>query len=105
MWNDKITLIDYPEYSNDYSESLNDFDASVERTVFADVRSTTRNEFYNFGVSENRPQFVVRINRFEYNGELYCRYKNKIYSIVREYPIGTKYVELTLAPEIGGSIR
>lgn len=99
MWNDELTLIRYSDKISDISEHTNGI--AEEITVLADVSSVTRTEFYKYASPENKPEYTVRLNKIDYDGQYYCKLRDKEYSIVRTYEVDRDIIELTLAKKRG----
>ena len=98
MFNDEITLI---AQNNTYNKAGDKQENRVETTVLCEVRSTTRNEYYNYGDNENRPEYVVTLNSCEYNGETEVMFNNRKYRVTRTYIVDRDTIELTLSRRIG----
>lgn len=101
MWNDEITLISYPDYEDNYHYHYDDEENAKEVTLLAQVRSATRYEYSIFGNLENIPEYIVTVNKCEYENQHICRFRNEYYSIERQYEIDNLYIELTLVRNVG----
>lgn len=66
----------------------------TSREVYAQVRSVTRNEFFEGGRNGLNPQYQFTVFRGEYNGEIVCRYMGEQYAIYRTYIADGDYIEL-----------
>lgn len=96
MWNEQIVLISYPDYEDSYHYHYDDEENAIEITLLAQVRSVTRYERSLFGNLENVPEYVVTLNKCEYDNQNICKFRNEFYSIERQYEIDELYIELTL---------
>lgn len=93
MFNDELTLISYTVENDKIGNPIKN---KTERTILADVRSCTRNEFYNYGDAERRPEYIVTINDCEYQNEVDAVFKGDPYNVLRTYKNGRDLIELTL---------
>lgn len=60
--------------------------AETKRTVFCDVYSVSRDEYFRALDNKVRPSFVFRLADYaEYKGEKICEYENVRYAVVRTY--------------------
>lgn len=98
MFNDTLTLL---PYTIERDELGNPKKIKTEKQVLCSVESATRYEFYNYGVADRRPEFVVTINKCEYGGETDCIFRGENYNISRVYEVDRDLIELTLDKEIG----
>lgn len=74
------------------------FDApsEIRRTVFCEVSSVGRNEFYQAMKNDLKPSFVfVLADEAEYKGEKICEYEGTRYRIIRTY-VDRQRIELTV---------
>ena len=94
MFNDELTLISYEIVPDKIG---NQKKIQTKKTILCNVQSTTRNEFYNFGDSELRPEYVAEINECEYECEHEAEFKGEQYVIERTYKVGRDVLELTLS--------
>lgn len=79
---DVITLVAYTKEQDAYGVERV---TPVTRDVFAQVHSTTRQEFYEAGRNGLNPSFMFTIFAGDYGGETECRYNGEQYSIYRTY--------------------
>lgn len=72
------------------------------RDVLVNTRSATRLEFYSGGDHDFRPEYVVRMNKIEYDGEVDCTFRGKEYKITRAFEDFDEYdlIELTLSRKL-----
>lgn len=65
------------------------------RTVFCEVRSITRSEFFDAGRNGMNPSLEFLVFAGDYEGESIVEYEGKRYAIYRTYIVpGTDYIEL-----------
>lgn len=71
----------------------------TSRTVFCEVKSVTRSEYYLAASAGLAPEFVFGLSDIaEYNGEKLCEFKGERYKVVRSYRNGDA-IELTVQRE------
>lgn len=97
MFDDELTLI---SYSVEPDSIGNEKKKAVQKTILCSVESTTRTEFYNYGDSELRPEYVATINACEYENEVEALFKGEQYVITRTYKVDRDLMELTLSRRI-----
>ncbi len=89
---DVITLISITQAKNDYGVWEKTL---TETEVLCQVRSITRQEYFEAGRGGLNPSFLFIIFAGNYNGESICRFHGDQYSIYRSYHVpGTDYLEL-----------
>lgn len=66
------------------------------RPALCQLRSVTRYEFYNYGIADRRPEYVVVVNRWDYGNEVECVFEGIVYNISRIYELDEDLLELTL---------
>lgn len=70
--------------------------APLTTTVFAEVRSVTRSEFYRAKENGIEPTYIFRLTDYaDYHGEKIAIFENKRYRVVRSYANGQS-IELTV---------
>lgn len=97
MFNDELILI---KKNNTYDKAGDKQSHLVETTLLCEVRSTTRNEFYNYGDNELRPEYIATINSCEYQNEKKALFRGNEYNITRVYELDRDTTELTLSRRI-----
>ena len=97
MFNDKLELISYSIVPDEIG---NQKKVKASKTILCSVQSATRTEFYNYGDSELRPEYVVTINSCEYEDETLAFFRDKQYTITRTYKSERDLLELTLSRSI-----
>lgn len=96
---DIITLIRQHRYRDDYG--VEQVAGESKRTVFCDVQSTSRAEFFSAMQAGLKPSLIVQINPIEYHSETIAEYNGKRYSIYRTYRKNIDGLELYLQEEVG----
>lgn len=76
------------------------------RTVYADLRSVRREEFYKAAAAGKAAAAIFAVHPEDYRGETAIRYRGRLYDVLRSYAKGGE-VELTCrnlstAPGKGG---
>lgn len=94
----QITLLSATYETDDIGQEL---ETLTETTVFCDVRSISRDEFFEAGRNGLNPAFQVTMNRYEYNGEKECIYNDVKYGIYRSYVGRGENIELYLEKKTG----
>lgn len=97
-FNDEVTLIGksivgYDDYGNQIKKDR-------YRTVLCNKLSVFSNEFYNAATIGLKPQFVLSVHAFEYEGEEKILYRGNEYDILRTYE-KNGLLELTVGDKIG----
>lgn len=65
------------------------------RKIFADELSISTNEFYYAAQTDFKPSVKFKIYKAEYHGELKIKYNGSIYNIIRSFPVGLDFLEIT----------
>lgn len=69
---------------------------NTDTTVYADIRSVKRTEFYAAQAAGVRADITFIVNGDEYGGQMFVVYGGVTYKVSRSYqPPGTSRVELT----------
>ena len=66
----------------------------VERKVFCNKKGVGGKEFYQANQQGMKPELVLQVRSFEYNGENHIKYQNKLYRLIRSYDKNGESVEL-----------
>lgn len=64
--------------------------------IFCNKKSIKRAEFYQAASSGFKPEVLLEIYNFDYNGEKKVEFENKVYQIIRTYEPDSEIIELTL---------
>lgn len=92
FWNDQITLV---KENYDFDEIGNQIPSGETRnTIFCDVRSITRREFYDAAVAGLKPEIAFAIHNDEYQGEKKIEYQGITYKVIRTYTKDFEELEL-----------
>ena len=97
MFNDELKLISYVVKPDEIG---NQKKVPLYKTILCNIQNTTRTEFYNYGDSEFRPEYVADINVCEYENETEAEFRGETYTIIRTYESERDILELTLARQI-----
>jgi SPP1 family predicted phage head-tail adaptor len=62
--------------------------------IFAEEKSVRQSEFYQAAANGLRPEIVLEVNTFEYNGEPMLEYNGKTYDIIRTFKKDNEKIEL-----------
>lgn len=68
--------------------------SETETTVFCQVDSVTRDEFFDGGRNGLNPEYRFTLFYADYNGERTVEYKGKRYGVYRTYHARTDIIEL-----------
>lgn len=95
-----VTLISLKSCgTNDIGELLTE---EVKRKVFAVKKSVSQSEFFQAAAAGFKPDIVLEISEFEYNGENYCEIAGQRYKIYRTFSSkDTERMELYLTAVVG----
>ena len=89
---DVIKLVSSTQTQNQYGVWEETYSA---REVLCQVKSITRQEFFEGGRNGLNPSFVFTVFAGDYNGELICQYDGNQYGVYRTYLVpSTDYLEL-----------
>ncbi|MFE1630747.1 phage head closure protein [Brevibacillus reuszeri] len=67
----------------------------IETTVLCCLDSVGRTEFYNAAANGLRPELLLVIHAFEYNGERKVMFQGVTYNVIRTYEADFEELELT----------
>lgn len=76
----------------------------TKTTVLCEIRTVSRQEFFDAGKAGLVPEYEIRINAIEYGGEDELEYNGKRYGIYRTYQTAD-YIELYVEYKGGVSIE
>lgn len=88
----EVTLIGETWQQNEVGEWV---PVETRVTVLCGEESVRRSEFYAAAMAGLRPEVVLVLHRYEYNGERKAEYEGATYSVVRTYAVNTEEIELT----------
>lgn len=89
--NEKISLIFVTREYVDTHEKTKE----TSKSVFADVKSPTRSEFYQSYKAGLKASVVFKIYTDELGDAEFVEYRNKRYKIIRTYMTDVNYTEIT----------
>lgn len=95
MWNHEIKLISKKVTGKD--KLLQPISKDVEVTLLCRKKKVTRSEFYQANQAGLKPILVVEIRNFEYENQEFAMFEGKQYRILKNYPIDSEILELTLS--------
>lgn len=93
-FSDKITLRKETVTLDEYGDSAYTY---TDTTVFADVKSVTRSEFYSASMAGIKIDIVFAVHAEDFNNQTIVTYGSAQYNIVRTYKKGEGTVELNCA--------
>ena len=88
---EQITLISETKTQDEYGVWRS---TGTERTVFAQVDSVTRSEFFEAGRNGLNPEYRFTLFFADYDGERTVKYNGNAYGIYRTYHARTDIIEL-----------
>lgn len=94
-----ITLISYPKVQDDNGVWRDS--APIERTVYCQVDSVTRAEFFSGGENGLKPEYRFTMFFGDYNGERTVMYNGIAYSVYRTFHSRTDELELYVEKRAG----
>lgn len=97
-WSNELILI---QKTYDFDEIGNQVEAEVKTTVFCDIKSVGRSEFYSAATTGLKPEIIFIVHNYEYNGENQVEFENKKYNVIRTYTRNEEEVELTCEKVLG----
>lgn len=97
-FDNEVTLIGDISYS--YDDVGNTIKEQERRTILCNELSVYGADFYRGASVGLKPELVLEIHDFEYQGEKQVIYKEKLYEVLRTYDTGD-YIELTVGDKLG----
>lgn len=91
--NDIIELISFQNTINNVGNTIKE---KQYKKIFANKKSITQNEFYQAERVGLKPQLRFEVYAVEYEDELFARYKNKEYKVIRTYKTTADKIEIIL---------
>lgn len=99
MWNDELTLIkdgtiEYDDIGNPITN------LPIETTVFCEVNSISRSEFYSASMAGLKPLIIFTVHPYEYSKEIYIEFSEddtpkEKYKVIKTYKKNSEELELT----------
>lgn len=96
-WDDQVTLIK-TSYIKD--EIGNQIEQQERQVVYCNKKSVGRSEFYSANVKDARPEILLEIHAFEYDGQRLVEFNGVVYRVLRDYSPSFETVELTCGREL-----
>lgn len=97
-WGETIMLIKTPEQDPEIDAAGYPIpQPETARTVYCDVRSVGRSEFYQAYQAGVSADIIAVVRATDYQGERSARLQETIYTILRAYRRDSEYIELTLS--------
>lgn len=94
----EVTLIDYT-YTQD--ELRQQIPQEIRTTILCGIKSIMGKEFYNAAVSGIKPELVLVVHAFEYNGQTVVEFGGSQYQVIRTYATSMDELELTCGGGVG----
>lgn len=92
LYGDYVTLISVKTEQDEDGFQKN---IETENEVYADIRSTTRSEFYDAMRSGIAVSIMIKISAHDYNNERLLIYDDERYEVVRAYKTDLDHIELS----------
>ena len=94
MWNDDIILLKRVEKGKD--KLRQPVFEEVESLLACNIKSVSRNEFYQAQQADLRPTLIVEIHPYEYERQEFALIDGVRYRILKSYKVNFEILELTL---------
>lgn len=91
---DRTVTIDLISYTTTYDEILQPVKTESSRTVYAQMRSITRAEWFEAGRNGLKPDFCFVMQKLDYQGEEVLAFNGIKYGIYRTYLARGNMIEL-----------
>jgi hypothetical protein len=107
MWNNELTLIG--EGTIEYDDIGNPIPGPpIETTVFCEVNSISRGEFYSASMAGLKPSIIFTIHPYEYSKETYIEFSEddtpkEKYRVIKTYKKNSEELELT-CEKVAGNV-
>ena len=98
LWNDVIELVKEVPGENDMGDSIV---IREYKEVFANEKGIRQSEFYQAMANGLKPSLMYEISKFDYEGEKQIRVNNKLYNIIRTYPVKNEKLEIVCEGLVG----
>ena len=98
MWQNELTLI---SEAFEFDEIGNQISTEKKKEIFCNVKSVSKNEFYNAAATGLKPSLVFVIHSYEYENEEKAEFEGTIYNVIRTYIVNSEQLELTCEKVIG----
>ena len=100
-YDNEVTLLSYtyePDAIGQHRPNLE----PVRTTILCRERSVRASEFYAAGQAGLRPEVVLVVHRFEYDGQSEVEYQGRKLQVLRTYATGTEEIELVCGGRSSG---
>lgn len=67
----------------------------VKIDIFCNVKSVSKNEFYNAATAGLKPSLVFIVHSYEYDNEEKVEFEGVKYNVIRTYVVNSEEIELT----------
>lgn len=92
MFNDEVTLV---SISYIIDEDMNQTEVETKEVVLCEEKSVGRTEFYQAGASGLNASIIIKMKKYEYEGQTEIEFKGKRYNVIRTYSKDFEHIELT----------
>jgi SPP1 family predicted phage head-tail adaptor len=92
-YDNELVLIDHTYAENEIGNSI---PSETRTTILCGEKSVSRREFYSAAASNLRPEVVLVVHSFEYNGQTDVEYKGIRYKVIRTFSPNAEETELTV---------
>ena len=89
----ELTLIGETSYTKD--SIGNQIPEEAETVILCGLKSVGRSEFYSAAVAGLKPELMIVVHNYEYNGEKKVEFEGVRYSVIRSYSVNIEELELT----------
>ncbi|MFD1204015.1 phage head closure protein [Sporosarcina contaminans] len=100
-WDQELVLI---EQFFEEDELGNQIPTVTRREVLCKKKSVGRTEFYSAANSDMRPEIVLVVHTYEYQGERKVEFEGHQYSVLRTYSENFEELELT-CERVGADVK
>lgn len=89
-----------------YDDIGNPIETPIEVNILCGVKSIGRTEFYNAAANGLKPEYILVIHPYEYNGETYIKFSEnespkQKYKVIKTYKANMEELELTCEKVMG----
>lgn len=99
MFNHQIVLLTEKTFATDAFGNPNR--EYIRTTHLCEEKEIARSEFYNAARAGLKPEIIVSMSAWEYDGQSRCEYGGSEFFITRSYKSDRDTVELTLSKKAG----
>lgn len=98
MWQNELILI---SETFEFDDIGNQVPIESKKEIFCNVKSVSKNEFYNAATAGLKPSLVFIIHSYEYGNEEKVEFEGVVYNVIRTYIVNSEELELTCEKVIG----